>query len=78
MFIKYIIFNNIWNMNKFRKIAFGVIILGFLMFLIGASLFAYRGNINALISKIGMISFLFWFPTIIIGIVLVFLSRNKK
>jgi hypothetical protein len=45
------------------------------MFTVGVNLFAYRGEqLNPLIIKIGEISFAFWFPALILGIILFFIS----
>ena len=55
-----------------RKIGTGLIILGVGMLLTGGSLFSYQGpRLNPIISDIGMISFMLWLPTLIVGIILV-------
>jgi len=52
-----------------------LIILSVIMFTVGVSLFAYRGEqLNPLIITIGEISFVFWFPALILGIILFFIS----
>ena len=54
-----------------QKIGIGLIILGVLMLLVGGSLFSYQGErLTPIISDIGMISFMFWLPTLITGIIL--------
>ena len=65
-------------MTIHRKIGLGIISLGVIMFFVGASLFTYRGHINPIVSKIGMFSFFFWWPTIILGIVIFKTKRGKK
>jgi hypothetical protein len=65
-------------MATYRKIGIALIFLGIIMFLLGASMFAYRGAINPIVSKIGWYSFLFWLPTIILGIVLVAITKRKR
>ena len=65
-------------MTIYRKIGLGIIGLGVTMFFVGASMFTYRGNINPIVSKIGMYSFLFWLPTIILGTIIVAVSKRKR
>jgi len=65
-------------MATHRKIGIALIFLGTIMFLLGASMFAYRGAINPIVSKIGWYSFLFWLPTIVLGIVLVAITKRKR
>ncbi|MCE4566368.1 hypothetical protein INQ51_18755 [Maribellus sp. CM-23] len=67
-------------MTSTRKLGIAISILAALMFIIGASVFTYRGNINPVVSKIGMFSFMLWLPTIIVGVILVAVGkkRNKK
>ncbi len=57
------------------------IFLGIGMFCLGGSMFAYQGPpLNPIIYEAGKYSFIFWIPTIIVGIVLIVisLSRDKK
>ncbi len=61
-------------MKTQRKIGLALIILGVIMFIVGASMFSYTGEINPIISGIGECSFLGWLPTIILGIIL---SKKK-
>lgn len=61
-------------MTIHRKIGLGIIGLGIIMFFVGASMFTYRGNINPIINKIGMYSFIFWLPTIILGTITIILE----
>lgn len=65
------------RMTSTRKLGIGISILAAFMFIIGASVFTYRGNINPVVSKIGMFSFMLWLPTIIVGIILVVVGRKK-
>jgi hypothetical protein len=45
------------------------------MFIVGVSFFAYTGNqLNPIIIKLGEISFAFWLPALILGIILFFIS----
>lgn len=63
----------------YQKLGIGMILVSVIMFFVGASLFTYRGgNLNPIISHIGMYSFLFWLPTLIIGIILTFIKRKPK
>jgi len=64
-------------MTIYRKLGTALIILGVVMLLIGGSLFSYHGErLNPIISDIGMISFMLWLPTLIVGVILV--SRKAK
>ena len=65
-------------MTIYRKIGLGIIGLGVIMFFVGASMFTYRGDINPIVSKIGMYSFLFWLPTIILGTIIAVVSKRKR
>ncbi|SIN80858.1 hypothetical protein SAMN05444409_0492 [Epilithonimonas zeae] len=52
-----------------------LIILSVIMFIVGVSFFAYTGNqLNPIIIKLGEISFAFWLPALILGIILFFIS----
>ncbi len=45
------------------------------MFIVGISLFTYKGKeLNPIIIKLGEISFAFWLPALILGIILFFIS----
>jgi hypothetical protein len=58
-----------------------LILLGIAMFLFGVSMFTYQGNrLSPFVSKLGMYSFLYWLPTIGVGIVITIIgtSRPKK
>jgi hypothetical protein len=67
-------------MSKSRqiKLSISILVLGIIMFFIGIDTFTYQGNISKLYSKIGMISFISWLPTIIIGIIMTIVSVNRK
>jgi hypothetical protein len=59
----------------------GVLIslLGIAMFCFGVSIFTYSGkSLNPFISDLGKYSFLYWFPTLIVGFALMALSKKKK
>lgn len=63
--------------NKSR-IALWVIVLGVIMFLTGAGIFAYQGApLHPIISKIGTWSFILWLPTVLLGLILRFIYRNS-
>jgi hypothetical protein len=56
-----------------------LVVLGIAMLFFGASMFTYRGNnLNPIASKAGMYSFIFWLPTIIIGIIFLLIRRGKR
>ena len=55
-----------------------ILILGIIMFFIAIDTFTYQGSISWLYKKIGMISFISWLPTTIIGIIMLIFSFNKK
>jgi len=61
-----------------RKIGLGLIGVGVVLFLVGVSLFSYRGNIHPMVSKIGMYSFFLWFPTILLGTVFVIFGGKRR
>ena len=65
-------------MSVYRIVGFVILILGVLMFVFGASMFTYLGDINPIISEIGMYSFLLWMPTIIFGIILICMPFGKE
>jgi|WetSurMetagenome_2_1015567.scaffolds.fasta_scaffold1468110_1 hypothetical protein len=65
-------------MRIIYKLGIVVIILGVLMFILAASTFSYTGNINPWLSKIGMISFVIWLPTLLIGIILFIIGNLKR
>ena len=66
-------------MNRYQKIGILIIVTGIGMFVLGVSMFTYRGPIlNPFISKMGMYSFFLWLPAIILGIVFMFLKDDKK
>jgi hypothetical protein len=61
-----------------KKIGALVLFLGFGMFLFGVSMFTYQGkSLNPVISKLGMYSFLYWMPTMIVGVVILFLGKSS-
>ncbi|GGG51994.1 hypothetical protein BXY58_3132 [Epilithonimonas arachidiradicis] len=72
------------NYKKILLLSILLIILSVIMFLTGIGLFAYKGNqVDPLIVKLGEISFVFWIPTLVLGILLFFISivllgRNKS
>lgn len=65
-------------MMTYKKILISsiiLIILSLIMFVVGVSLFAYTGKeLNPIIIKLGEISFAFWLPALILGIILFFIS----
>lgn len=63
--------------NK-SKIALWVIVLGVIMFLTGAGIFAYQGTpLHPVISQIGTWSFILWLPTVLLGLILRFIYRKS-
>ena len=64
--------------TKKQKIGLYFILAGVAMFVLGVSIFTYRGNnLNPLISKAGMCSFFLWLPTIVVGIVFMVIGRRR-
>ena len=62
----------------FIGIGLFTIILGIAMFLLGVSLFTYQGPpLNPLVNIAGKYSFLYWLPTIGVGILFLILSRIR-
>ena len=50
-------------------------ILSVIMFVVGVSLFSYRGSqLNPIVFKLGEISFVGWMPTLLLGIILFVIS----
>jgi hypothetical protein len=66
-------------MTTQKKIGTVLVILGIAMLFTGGSLFSYQGpRLNPIINDIGMISFMLWLPTLIVGIVLVTRRQSAK
>lgn len=65
------------NMKTQRIIGLVMIVLGVIMFFIGASLFSYTGELNPIINEIGKYSFFCWLPTILVGVLLFTLKKSK-
>jgi len=65
---------------KKKKIKRAVIILiiGILMHFMAVSIFTYQGNINSIISSIGMLSVVLWIPVVIVGLVLLIQALFSK
>ena len=71
------LFYCIMKILRFSKTGFFVILLGIGMFFFGVSMFTYQGKaLNPIVSKLGMYSFFFWLPTIIVGIFIT-VKKNK-
>ncbi len=65
-------------MSKCQFVGIVVVILGIAMFLYGVSLFAYQGpRLSTFEIKAGEYSFVLWLPTIIIGVCLLFVKKEK-
>jgi len=65
-------------MTLTRRLGIGCIVLAIAMFLIGGYLFSYQGEaLNPIIRNIGMLCFMLWLPTLIIGIVIVSNTKRK-
>lgn len=60
------------------KLGFSIAILGIVMFGLAIDQFSYRGEVNPLLSKIGMWSFVLWLPVLIAGIILIIVARRKN
>jgi hypothetical protein len=66
-------------MKASRKIGIGLIILSGIMLIMGASAFTYQGSyMNPLFYKIGKFSFFFFAPTLIMGLIYVFIDKPIK
>lgn len=65
---------------KKKKIKRAVIILiiGILMHFMAVSIFTYQGNVNSIISNIGMLSVVLWIPVVIVGLVLLIQALFSK
>lgn len=64
-------------MNIYRKLGIGLVLLGAVMAITGVHFFAYRGNITPFESKLGELSFTFWLPIIIVGVVLQAIGKRR-
>jgi hypothetical protein len=58
-------------MKLLFKIGGLLMILGVVMFFFGISMFSHTGPLNQFISELGKYSFLFWLPTIFLGVALI-------
>ena len=65
-------------MTIYQKTGVGIILLAIGMFFFGVYMFSYQGEIDPIISKIGMYSFLFWLPALITGILLTVRGRRDE
>lgn len=59
---------------KVFKAGCGLIILGIAMFIVGISLFAYRGAPFPGMITIGELSFVLWLPMLALGIILIIIN----
>ena len=70
--------------NTLFLIGIVLISLSFIMFIYAMSMFTARGNLSKLSVKISEICLVFWFPTLIIGVIIFILAavlknyKNKK
>lgn len=56
-----------------------IFLLGIGMLICGAGMFTYQGEaLTPLVSKLGEFSFIYWVPTVIIGIALFIAGRKSK
>ncbi|WP_147425634.1 hypothetical protein [Mucilaginibacter gracilis] len=66
-------------MNKTIILGILTILLGIGMLIFVATMFSYQGSeLNPLVSKLGMYSFLFWLPIILLGIGITLFGILKK
>ena len=70
--------------NTLSLIGIVLVCLSFIMFIYTISMFTARGNFNKLSVKISEICLVFWFPTLIIGVIIFIIAavlknyKNKK
>ncbi|STD53166.1 Uncharacterised protein [Empedobacter falsenii] len=67
--------------NTLFKTGIGLISLSILMFIYAIAMFSSRGNYNKFAIKISEICLVFWFPILIIGIIIFIIAsilKNKK
>lgn len=66
-------------MSRIRIARLLISLLGIGMLIFGAGMFTYRGEaLSPLVSKLGELSFIYWIPTIIIGIALFIAGQTSK
>lgn len=65
-------------MTIYQKICITILTTGLGMFLTGVLIFSHGEEISMVLQKIGEYSFLCGLPTIIIGIILVFVLKSKN
>jgi hypothetical membrane protein len=66
-------------MRKSSIIGILIMALGIAMFFFGASMFSYQGNsLSPIVSAIGKYSFLYFFPTIVIGAMILLFGQLLK
>ncbi len=63
----------------YQKIGMGIILLGFSMFIFGVSMFTYQGpELSSIIIRLAEYSFVFWLPTLLLGLIFLCISKIKK
>lgn len=66
-------------MSRIRIAGLLIFLLGLGMLIFGAGMFTYRGDaLTPFVSKLGELSFLYWIPTIIIGMALFIAGQKSK
>lgn len=74
-------FKKISIKNTLFSIGISLISLSFMMFIYVMSTFTARGNFSKLSVKISEICLVFWYPTLIIGVIIFIIAavlKNKK
>jgi len=66
-------------MSRIRIAGLLIFLLGIGMLIFGAGMFTYQGRaLSPLVSRLGEFSFIYWVPTVIIGIALFIAGRKNK
>jgi hypothetical protein len=66
-------------MSRIRIAGLLIFLLGMGMLILGAGMFTYRGDaLTPFVSKLVEFSFIYWIPTVIIGIALFIAGQKSK
>ena len=65
-------------MSKYQISGLVMVVLSIMMFIYAASMFTYQGSpLSQFLTKTGEYSFFLWLPTLIIGLVFLFIRKKN-